>query len=192
MNDKQNLRIILRKRRQSFENEHLFWPETGENLPRQFRRVIDCSAVVAGYARMGSEVDPTGLMALALHMGKTTALPWLADRGASLIFRQWAPGDQLEVAPFGFGQPRASAPECVPDVILTPLLGFDRALNRLGQGAGHYDRVFAAYPDAFRIGIAWSVQECASLRPDSWDIPLDAVLTEKEWIASPQSRIRPL
>lgn len=123
-------------------------------------------------------------------MGKTTALPWLADRTSSLVFREWADPEPIETAPFGFRQPRASARECKPDVILTPLVGFDRALNRLGQGAGHYDRAFAALPDSLRIGLAWSVQECGALAPDPWDMPLDAVLTEKEWITGPQSRIR--
>jgi 5-formyltetrahydrofolate cyclo-ligase len=86
-------------------------------------------------------------------------------------------------------QPLLSAEACAPDLILTPLVGFDRALNRLGQGAGYYDRAFAARPDSLRIGIAWSIQECDGLMTDPWDMPLDAVLTEKEWITAPHSRI---
>jgi len=95
----------------------------------------------------------------------------------------------MEQADFGFLQPLPSAEICNPDLILTPLVGFDRSLNRLGQGAGYYDRAFAALPDSLRIGIAWSIQECDGLVPDSWDMPLDAVLTEKEWITAPHSRI---
>jgi len=191
VNDKHSLRFQLRKSRKAFEKEHLFYTGVGCHLPGQFRHVLAIAEVVAGYVQVGSEVDPAGLMQLAASMGKTLALPWLANRTAPIMFREWKTGEPLETAPFGFRQPLATVPKCVPDMILTPLVGFDRALNRLGQGAGHYDRAFAACPDSLRIGLAWSVQECAALTPDPWDVPLDAVLTEKEWITGPQSRIRP-
>lgn len=145
---------------------------------------------IAGYVSTGSEVRADRLLYVAASMGKQIALPWLADRHAQLVFREWRQGDPLEKAPFGFQQPLASGAPCDPDLILAPLIGFDRTMNRLGQGAGHYDRAFARWPGAIRIGLAWSVQECDELTPDPWDVPLDAVLTEKEWIAGPQSRIR--
>ena len=58
----------------------------------------------------------------------------------------------------------------------------DRRGNRLGQGAGQYDRAFAAHPAAWRIGVAWSVQQVDALAPDPWDVPLHAIVTESEWI----------
>ena len=70
----------------------------------------------------------------------------------------------------------------IPDIILTPMLAFDGRLNRLGQGAGYYDRVFARYPDAWRVGIAWSMQQVSALTAESWDVPLHAVATERGWI----------
>ena len=76
----------------------------------------------------------------------------------------------------------ATVEATAPDVILLPLIGFDRALNRLGQGAGYYDRACAALPDARRIGLAWNVQEWPALPADPWDVPLDAVATQREWI----------
>ena len=72
--------------------------------------------------------------------------------------------------------------ELTPDIVLTPLVGFDRRGTRLGQGAGHYDRAFAAHPAAWRVGIAWSVQEVDALPADAWDVPLHAIATEREWI----------
>ena len=60
-----------------------------------------------------------------------------------------------------------------PDVIVAPLIAFDRAMNRLGQGGGYYDRAFARFPDALRIGLAWSAQELDDVPADPWDLPLD-------------------
>ena len=188
MNDKQSLRFQLRKRRKAFEKDNIFWPNP-ILLPASFRCAVENAHNVAGYVKTGSEVDASALLAAVARLGKTLALPWLSSRNATLAFRQWALDEPLETAPFGFQQPLASARPCTPDLILTPLVGFDRALNRLGQGAGHYDRAFAEHPASLRIGLAWSVQECESLSADPWDVPLDAVLTEKEWITSPQSRI---
>jgi 5-formyltetrahydrofolate cyclo-ligase len=66
--------------------------------------------------------------------------------------------------------------------VLVPLVAFDSRLMRLGQGAGHYDRALSLLGNAIAIGIAWSVQYAPSLITDPWDIPMDAVLTEKSWI----------
>lgn len=83
----------------------------------------------------------------------------------------------------GLRQPDADASEVSPDLILTPLLAFDAALNRLGYGAGHYDRAFAANMAARRVGVAWDAQQVDSLPVDSWDVPLHAVATETSWMA---------
>jgi 5-formyltetrahydrofolate cyclo-ligase len=53
---------------------------------------------------------------------------------------------------------------------------------RLGQGAGHYDRALSLLDQSIAIGLAWSVQNAPALVSDIWDVPLDAVLTEKSWI----------
>ncbi len=95
----------------------------------------------------------------------------------------------LEISPLGFTQLPASLPRVSPDVIITPLLAFDAALGRLGQGAGHYDRAFAEFPNALRIGIAWSIQQVEALPLDPWDMPLDAVVTEKAYFTAPHSRL---
>ena len=158
-------------------------------MPAALEQLIQSADIVAGYVKLGSEIDPTALIDVAVELGRVIALPCLVGRAADLVFRTWTPGDPMEQADYGFLQPLASAKACQPDLILTPLVGFDRSLNRLGQGAGYYDRAFAAMPDSLRIGIAWSIQECDSLVTDPWDMPLDAVLTEKEWITAPHSRI---
>lgn len=139
------------------------------------------ATIVSGYVSDGEEVDPLPLLFHALDRGCTVALPRITGRDAPMTFHRWFPGDDLVPGPYGLIQPRADADPVDPDLILTPLLGFDPLLNRIGQGAGFYDRAFAARPAARRIGLAWSVQAVGSLPVDPWDVPLHGVATELGW-----------
>lgn len=152
--------------------------------PGPLRALIDDARCVSAYIPVGSEADPEALLAFAAEAGKTTALPYVEARAVPMRFLAWTPGDPLKPGPIGLSQPDIeTATEVAPDLILTPLVAFDRRLHRLGQGAGHYDRAFARFPGALRVGIAWSAQEVDFVPDDAWDEPLDAVLTEREWIA---------
>lgn len=137
---------------------------------------------VAAYVGLIDEVDPLPILLDAIARGLDTALPRIASPGAPLSFHHWIPGDALESGPLGLQQPAAGAPTIDPEFVVTPLVGFDRGLARLGQGAGFYDRTFTALPHARRIGIAWSAQEVPSVPTDTWDMPLHGVATEREWI----------
>jgi 5-formyltetrahydrofolate cyclo-ligase len=138
--------------------------------------------VVALYLAIGDELDPDPL-AQALHArGQRLALPHLTDR-TNMAFRAWAPGDPIERGPFRLRQPRAGAEPLAPDFIVTPLVGFDPGGGRIGQGASHYDRAFARFPGARRIGFAWAIQQVEAVPHDPWDLALDAIVTEREWIA---------
>jgi len=137
---------------------------------------------VATYRPVGGEADPS-LFDTAVHAtGAALALPHVVDRETPIRFLHWPPNGALVPGPFGLLQPPAEAREVAPDIILAPLVGFTRRGDRLGQGAGHYDRAFMRYPGAWRVGIAWSVQEVDALPADPWDVPLHAIATETEWI----------
>ena len=110
------------------------------------------------------------------------ALPYVVNRETPLRFLAWRAGEPLVAGPFGLTQPASAAAPIEPDIILTPLVAFDHRLSRLGQGAGHYDRAFAAHPNARRIGVAYAVQQVAHIPADPWDVPLHAVITENDWI----------
>jgi 5-formyltetrahydrofolate cyclo-ligase len=140
--------------------------------------------IVAGYVSDGEEVDPLPLLFRALDQGCIVALPRITDRASPMVFHHWFPGDDLIPGPLGLLQPRADAEIIEPDLILAPLVGYDAACNRLGQGAGFYDRAFAARPHARRIGLAWSVQGVDRLPLDDWDVPLHGIATERGWIAA--------
>ena len=141
-------------------------------------------AAVAAYAAHGSEVDVAAA-------ARGAALPWFADAMSDCVFKR---GPATERGPFGVRQPRASAPVVTPQVILAPLIAFDRTGARLGQGGGHYDRLIAALPDraAVRvIGCAWAMQEVAHVPGDPWDMALDGVVTPDGWAFGPGSpRVR--
>jgi len=177
MTDKPALRARLRAARDEFAaNEGAF------DAPGQFLQCLREGLTVATYSPLGGEADPSSFdIAVLAAMGEL-ALPHVVDRATPIRFLHWPREADLVRGPFGLLQPPADAPEVTPDIILTPLVGFDRAGNRLGQGAGHYDRAFVAHPDAVRIGIAFSVQEVAALPADPWDVPLHHIATEKEWM----------
>lgn len=150
--------------------------------PAAFLARLAPGLTLASYVPVGGEADPAPLARAALAADCALALPHVVDRATPLRFLAWDGAAALVAGPFGLRQPPADAAERQPDIILTPLVGFDAALDRLGQGAGHYDRAFAMFPQAWRIGVAWSVQQVAALPLDPWDLPLHAILTERDWI----------
>ena len=176
MTAKTVLRSLLRARREVASGPPIpAWPGFVERLSP--------GRVVASYMPIGSEADPAVLVQAALAADCRLALPHVVDRATPLRFLTAADAALLVPGPCGLRQPAAPAQDVEPAIIITPLLAFDRCGNRLGQGAGHYDRAFAAHPRAWRVGVAWSVQEVEALVADPWDVPLHAIVTEKEWIA---------
>ncbi len=99
-------------------------------------------------------------------------------------------GASLCVNQYGILEPKRSGaplPINTLDVILLPLLGFDRKGNRLGMGGGYYDRALKQLGHQLSqrpllIGVAHSFQELDSINPDPWDIPMNAILTDQEFI----------
>lgn len=175
MTDKQALRATLRAARDRNPGGTILVPDA-------LSARLAAGITVTSYLPLGSEADPSPLVRAALEAGCALALPHVVNRQQPLRFLAWCPGDSLVPGPFGLSQPAATAAELDPDIILTPLVGFDRSGNRLGQGAGYYDRVFARYPRAWRVGVALAVQEVDSVPTDAWDAPLHAIVTEQEWI----------
>lgn len=136
-------------------------------------------AIVAGYAAIGSEADPFPLMAALANQGHALCLP--RTEGKTLTFRAWKPGDPLVVGRMNIPEPDAKAKERRPDLLLVPLLAFDRHGYRLGYGGGYYDRYLRehrAKRTIRAIGIAYAGQAVDDLPHGETDEPLDAVVTE--------------
>jgi 5-formyltetrahydrofolate cyclo-ligase len=173
--DKLALRARMRAERDRFAGES----SAAILAPEAFVARLKPGLRVATYIPIGSEADPAQLAAAAAHAGCNLALPYVIDRATPMRFLAWAFDDPLVDGPIGLRQPEASRPQVAPDIFLTPLLGFDARLNRLGQGAALYDRAFARYGDAWRVGVAWSIQQVPAIPTDIWDVPLHAVVTEE-------------
>lgn len=178
--DKSTLRRIARQRRSNFvaSLDSLTHRLAFKAVPSPLARRIADAGIIALYMGLDDEAPAQRLAAQLGVMGKQVALPRVLDRLGSMDFLPWQAEDQLFPGLFGTSHPEPGGGPVAPDVIIAPLLGFDGAMNRLGQGGGYYDRAFARFPDALRVGLAWSVQELDAVPADPWDLPLDMVLTE--------------
>ncbi len=148
--------------------------------------LVPAGATVGGYWPLGSELDCRPLLLALVDAGCWCALPVVTGAGQPLRFRLWRPGDDLVPGPHGCREPAEGAPEILPEVLLVPLLAFDSAGHRLGQGGGFYDRTLAAIRgsgDAVpAIGLAFAAQERPALPVGPRDQRLDRVATEvKIW-----------
>jgi 5-formyltetrahydrofolate cyclo-ligase len=142
---------------------------------------LGADAAIAGYAPIGSEADPSEIMARAATLGYATALPRVDAVATPLSFRIWLPGEPLADGPHGTRQPGWEARLTVPGVVLLPLLAFDGAGRRLGYGGGYYDRTLEALrakTSVIAVGLAFSAQEAEELPEDQYDQRLDWVVTE--------------
>ncbi len=141
---------------------------------------------VSGYWPKGDELDPRPAMAALAARGHPLGLPVVVAPGAPLAFRAWQEGDDLAPAGFGLHEPTSSRPELTPDLLLVPLLAFDRRGGRLGYGGGFYDRTLARLRRGGRpiaVGLSYADQEQPSLPQATGDQRLDWIVTETETIA---------
>jgi 5-formyltetrahydrofolate cyclo-ligase len=146
---------------------------------------MPAEAVVSGFWPIRSEIDPRPLMRTLKDRGARLVLPVIGPRDAPLMFKAWLRDQDLLKGPMGIMQPQPDADALDPDILLVPLAAFDRAGQRIGYGAGLYDRTLSglrARKTIVAIGIAFAAQEIARVPATSHDAPLDFVLTETETI----------
>jgi 5-formyltetrahydrofolate cyclo-ligase len=138
--------------------------------------------VISGFFPFKNEITVLPLLAKLASEGWTTSLPIVMGEGEALMFRSWMPGEPTRPGVWDIPIPLESAAEVAPDVLLVPMLAFDRRGYRLGYGGGYYDRTLAglrARKNVIAIGIAYSGQEIAEVPCGAWDEPLDWIMTER-------------
>ena len=152
---------------------------------RAFPFAIAPGTIVSGFMPLKSEINPLPLLKKLAEAGASLALPKIAGRGKPLILRAWH-GEPLDAGQWGIREPKPEAAEVEPDILLVPLLAFDRTGHRIGYGAGYYDMTIArlrSLKAVTAVGIAFAAQEISAVPTTERDARLDFVLTENEVIA---------
>ncbi len=192
MNDAQTvLRDGLRERRAAIPAAARI--AAAESIAEHLLRLpaVQNANTVAGYWAVGGELPLHSLMT-KLPARARYCLPMLqSDR--TLRFAPWRVGDPIVANRYGIPEPAHSATLLDPgalDVVLLPLLGYTRNGARVGTGGGWYDRSFAFRRDApappLLIGVGFACQQIATYAMQEWDVPLDAVVTERELLRCPR------
>lgn len=136
-------------------------------------------ATVALYWPIRGEPDLRSLFDTLTSHGACCALPVVISRGDALAFRTWSPGQPLTRGVWNIPIPEESAEIVVPDIVVAPVVGYDRAGFRLGYGGGYYDRTLAALPNKPHvIGAGYSVAAMQTIYPQPHDVPMNIVVTE--------------
>jgi 5-formyltetrahydrofolate cyclo-ligase len=159
-------------------------PDASRRMAENFLASIPLAkgAAVSAYVAIGDEADPSPLIEALRKSGHPILLPRVAGRGQALGFHLYARDANLVPGVFGLSQPAADWPEATPDALVVPLLAFDGQGNRLGYGAGFFDRTLAslrAKRKVFAVGYAFAGQEVADVPHHDGDERLDWIVTEK-------------
>lgn len=186
--ERQAIRRELRQRRMALSAAQRRVADAAICRALLHSRVWQRSRRVALFLPHRGEPDLRPLLADGLRRGKRLCLPVLKPFGErGLWFRETRRDEPLTHNRFGIPEPGPAARRFRPrelDLILTPLVAFDGAGNRLGMGAGFYDRTFAflrrqpRWGRPLLLGVAFGFQEHPALPAADWDVPLHGVLTE--------------
>ena len=183
--DKTALRLMLREHRR----EHAA-REGGIAAQEAAQKLCDvimaeglsAGAIIAAYLPLPDEISPLPSCTALRHLGFRIAMPVTTTRDAPLTFRLYDDNTPVTTGDFGVREP-ASGDTVTPDALIVPLLAFDDDCQRLGFGAGHYDRTLAALRAqgrVFTLGLAHDMQRMAGGLPhEDHDQPLDCVVTDK-------------
>lgn len=184
------LRVFLRNQRKQLA---LQYPDADWRIAEVAREPLaklfpdPAGKVAALYHGLGSEISPLILAGQLREAGWTLALPAVEDaQAARMVFRAWDPGQPLVHDAIGLRSPPPEQPVLEPDLVITPLLAFQVDGVRLGQGGGYYDRALEALrarKPVFVLGLGYGGQQVENLPHEAHDQRLDAILTEKEYIA---------
>lgn len=163
----------------------IFDPLAGEKAADIFlKSIVDrASRVVALYMPISSELDTLPLYKALNSEAISCALPVVVENASPLIFRRWTPDTVFVDGEFGIKVPDITSEEVVPDVVIAPMLAFDRGGYRLGYGGGFYDRTLQKLRETkgcLAVGYAFEGQYVEKLAIDEYDQPLDWVVTERQ------------
>ncbi len=185
---KTRLRKKIRQKRASIGPEQRAQWDTQINRHLEDYAGRNVPGVVAAYMAFDGEPDLAPALAWLDSKGATLALPVVQDApGKAIItFRRWSPDEDLVPNRFGIAEPARPGDIIATDIdlVLMPLVGWDRAGGRLGMGASFYDRLFQPFAELkrpIRMGVGYELQRVHRVPGDPWDIRLHCILTENGW-----------
>ena len=188
---KNNLRIIAKRKRKlislNSEDKNTFLKNINSCLDRVFS-IENTIKEVGLYYPIFNEISPLVFIKYFKDNNITTALPVVDINSNSMVFKKWFKKEKLQKSHIGTYEPLQTNKTIFPQIVVVPMLTFDRKLNRLGYGAGYYDKLISTLKRYFdkkqknfiTIGLAYSEQETKSIPYESHDQKLDFIVTEKE------------
>tara|TARA_Y100000590_G_scaffold425573_1_gene533716 strand:- start:289 stop:858 length:570 start_codon:yes stop_codon:yes gene_type:complete len=143
--------------------------------------------IIAAYYPSDYEVNILNFLANASKKKFKIALP-IVKSSTLMSFKLWPIKDPLYVSKFGILEPKDTKKEIIPDLIMVPLVAFDKQFNRIGYGKGYYDRSLVKIKKikkkAICLGIAYSFQKYSRIPVNKYDFKLDYIFTERGIISS--------
>lgn len=143
----------------------------------------ESNPIIAGYWPIAGEIDDLPFLEYCINQGLRCGLPYIINKTSPLVFKAWQPSDTLEKGMYGIPAPLPDAADLVPDVLLIPLVAFDKNCHRLGRGGGFYDRTLETLRknhNFFAIGLAYDSQEIDHVAPEEHDQQLDCIVTPSQ------------
>ena len=186
--EKKNLRLMLKSRRAGLVPE--LRQEYSQRITEKILSLPEIinARTIFTYISCGTELDTHPLINALLDSGKQLAVPKILDR-ETMVAVQFEDWGQLKPAELGILAPTITEPmEARFDVVITPGLGFTESGDRIGFGAGYYDRWFDRNPDVCKIAPAFEVQLVKDIPVDEYDQPVDQIITETRNILVTKSR----
>lgn len=180
--DKSQLRQRLRKQRSALSTQQIALSSSA--LCQRFTELPEFEQAhhIALYCPFGGEIDPLGI--LSLNPTKNYYLPVVKDN-FQMDFRPFASAEDCIKNRYGILEPKSTEAiqPCQLDLVVVPLVGFDKHGHRLGMGGGYYDRAFEHCTESTRlIGVAYHWQEIDELNAEEWDVDLHAIVTDSALI----------
>ena len=152
-----------------------------EYLLKILKKKKDIGKVIGGYYPYNYEVDVIEILANLEKQNYQISLPKI-KKNSQMDFFCWSSQDPLQINKFGIPEP-TSGKMVVPNILLVPLVAFDKNNNRIGYGGGFYDRYIKKIKKIKRIitiGLAYSFQRINQIPADKYDVKLDFIVTNKK------------
>ena len=175
---------LIQRKKKHFESKKFNFDIIFKLIRKHF---LKKKIIIAGYYPSYYEVNILNFLEKASKKNFKIVLPVIKSSNI-MHFKSWIFKEPLYVNKFGMLEPKSSGENTIPDLIMVPLVAFDKHLNRIGYGKGYYDRslkkISKIKKNAISLGIAYSFQRCKKIPVNIHDFKLDYIFTEKGIINS--------